>query len=132
MNGLSHLDVSHLELLFFITISCLCLQEIVHIEILCKQLYETTDTNVRNEAEKSLIRFASSPDCLNKCQVLLERKNVSSYLTTTYINSIFCYVHVFLDTFICSHRMRSFQRQQLLPSLSAKPVRFFLKTSELT
>lgn len=39
-------------------------------------MYETADTNLRTEAEKALIQFAESPDCLNKCQLLLERGNV--------------------------------------------------------
>jgi len=49
----------------------------VQLELLCKQLYETGDASLRSEAEKTLIQFASSPDCLNKCQLLLERGNVS-------------------------------------------------------
>ena len=56
---------------------CYVLQELVQLELLCKQLYETGDANLRSEAEKTLIQFASSPDCLNKCQLLLERGNVS-------------------------------------------------------
>ncbi|XP_076102861.1 exportin-7-like [Mytilus galloprovincialis] len=50
-------------------------QELLQLENLCKQLYETADTNLRSEAEKALIQFAESPDCLNKCQLLLERGN---------------------------------------------------------
>ncbi|ESO95104.1 hypothetical protein LOTGIDRAFT_160865 [Lottia gigantea] len=48
-------------------------QELLRLEELCKQLYETADSNVRSEAEKALVAFAMSPDCLNKCQLLLER-----------------------------------------------------------
>ncbi|KAG7231965.1 hypothetical protein INR49_010048 [Caranx melampygus] len=48
------------------------------LEILCKQLYETTDTAVRHQAEKALVEFTNSPDCLSKCQLLLERGS-SSY-----------------------------------------------------
>ena len=54
------------------------MQELLQLENLCKQLYETADTNLRSEAEKALIQFAESPDCLSKCQLLLERGNVSS------------------------------------------------------
>ena len=45
-------------------------------EELCKQLYETADPNIRNEAEKTLVNFPNSPGCLGKCQMLLERAAV--------------------------------------------------------
>lgn len=48
-------------------------QGLAQLEILCKQLYETTDTAVRHQAEKALVEFTNSPDCLSKCQLLLER-----------------------------------------------------------
>uniref|UniRef100_A0A8C6L3R6 Exportin 7 n=1 Tax=Nothobranchius furzeri TaxID=105023 RepID=A0A8C6L3R6_NOTFU len=51
---------------------------LAQLEILCKQLYETTDTAVRLQAEKALVEFTNSPDCLSKCQLLLERGS-SSY-----------------------------------------------------
>uniref|UniRef100_A0A7N8XBM2 Exportin 7 n=1 Tax=Mastacembelus armatus TaxID=205130 RepID=A0A7N8XBM2_9TELE len=51
---------------------------LAQLEILCKQLYETTDTAVRHQAEKALVEFTNSPDCLSKCQLLLERGS-SSY-----------------------------------------------------
>uniref|UniRef100_A0A8B9L057 Exportin 7 n=1 Tax=Astyanax mexicanus TaxID=7994 RepID=A0A8B9L057_ASTMX len=60
---------------------CLCvcaLQSLAQLEILCKQLYETTDTSTRLQAEKALVEFTNSPDCLSKCQLLLERGS-SSY-----------------------------------------------------
>ncbi|XP_053407063.1 exportin-7-like [Mercenaria mercenaria] len=50
-------------------------QELLQLESLCKQLYETADTNLRTEAEKALVAFANTPDCLSKCQLLLERGN---------------------------------------------------------
>lgn len=49
----------------------------LQLENLCKELYETTNANVRSEAEKALVAFANSPDCLAKCQLLLERGSVS-------------------------------------------------------
>ena len=55
----------------------MCLQSLAQLEILCKQLYETTDTAVRLQAEKALVEFTNSPDCLSKCQLLLERGSVS-------------------------------------------------------
>ena len=63
-----HCNKNHLFIYF---------QELLQLENLCKQLYETADTNLRSEAEKALVAFADSPDCLNKCQLLLERGNVS-------------------------------------------------------
>uniref|UniRef100_A0A670ZFU8 Exportin 7 n=2 Tax=Pseudonaja textilis TaxID=8673 RepID=A0A670ZFU8_PSETE len=51
---------------------------LAQLENLCKQLYETTDTTTRLQAEKALVEFTNSPDCLNKCQLLLERGS-SSY-----------------------------------------------------
>uniref|UniRef100_A0A5F9C4G4 Exportin 7 n=1 Tax=Oryctolagus cuniculus TaxID=9986 RepID=A0A5F9C4G4_RABIT len=54
------------------------LQSLAQLENLCKQLYETTDTTTRLQAEKALVEFTNSPDCLSKCQLLLERGS-SSY-----------------------------------------------------
>ncbi|KAA0703852.1 Exportin-7 [Triplophysa tibetana] len=51
---------------------------LAQLEILCKQLYETTDTTTRVQAEKALVEFTNNPDCLSKCQLLLERGS-SSY-----------------------------------------------------
>ncbi|KAF7236684.1 Exportin-7 [Varanus komodoensis] len=48
-------------------------RSLAQLENLCKQLYETTDTTTRLQAEKALVEFTNSPDCLNKCQLLLER-----------------------------------------------------------
>lgn len=50
-------------------------QEIQHIELLCKQMYESTDPVERNKAERAMIEFGQSPDCLRKCQILIERAN---------------------------------------------------------
>ena len=52
-------------------------KELLQLENLCKELYETTHANIRSEAEKALVAFANSPDCLAKCQLLLERGSVS-------------------------------------------------------
>ncbi|KAJ1058943.1 hypothetical protein K5549_001437 [Capra hircus] len=51
-------------------------QSLAQLENLCKQLYETTDTTTRLQAEKALVEFTNSPDCLSKCQLLLERGSV--------------------------------------------------------
>ncbi|XP_070539906.1 exportin-7-like isoform X2 [Ptychodera flava] len=50
-------------------------QELAQLEVLCKQLYTTANPGERNEAEKALVNFTDSPDCLNRCQLLLERGN---------------------------------------------------------
>uniref|UniRef100_A0A8C0F3D9 Exportin 7 n=1 Tax=Bubo bubo TaxID=30461 RepID=A0A8C0F3D9_BUBBB len=59
---------------------CVCIPtyNLAQLENLCKQLYETTDTATRLQAEKALVEFTNSPDCLSKCQLLLERGS-SSY-----------------------------------------------------
>lgn len=56
----------------------LLLQEVQQLELLCTQLYESQDPNIRVEAEKALVVFQNSPDALSKCQLLLERSE-SSY-----------------------------------------------------
>ncbi|XP_050559791.1 exportin-7-B [Spodoptera frugiperda] len=53
-------------------------QEVIQIELLCKQLYESQDPLVREQAEKAVVGFQESPDTLSKCQALLERAD-SSY-----------------------------------------------------
>ena len=65
------------------------MQELGQLEVLCKQLYESTDPTVRGQAEKALISFTESPDCLQKCQYVLERSTVSLYLL--HILMLFCY-----------------------------------------
>ncbi|XP_077991950.1 exportin-7-like [Glandiceps talaboti] len=50
-------------------------QELAQLEVLCKQLYTTANPGERNEAEKALVNFTNSPDCLSRCQLLLERGN---------------------------------------------------------
>lgn len=56
------------------------LQKLGQLEVLCKQLYESTDAAVRGQAEKALISFTESPDCLQKCQYVLERGTVSLHI----------------------------------------------------
>ncbi|KPJ01316.1 Exportin-7 [Papilio xuthus] len=53
-------------------------QEVRQIELLCKQLYDSQDPNIREQAEKAVVAFQESPDTLSKCQALLERAD-SSY-----------------------------------------------------
>uniref|UniRef100_M3XY76 Exportin 7 n=1 Tax=Mustela putorius furo TaxID=9669 RepID=M3XY76_MUSPF len=63
-------------------------QSLAQLENLCKQLYETTDTTTRLQAEKALVEFTNSPDCLSKCQLLLERGSVH-YDQLVYQNILF-------------------------------------------
>ncbi|XP_033633482.1 exportin-7-like isoform X2 [Asterias rubens] len=68
------------------------LEQITQLEVLCKQLYETTDTSQRAQAEKALVSFTNSPDCLSKCQLLLERSR-SAYaqlLAATTLTKLIC------------------------------------------
>ncbi|KAJ6221671.1 hypothetical protein RDWZM_000216 [Blomia tropicalis] len=53
-------------------------QELIQLETLCKQMYESNDTTQRKCAETALFMFSNSLDCLPKCQLLLERRD-SSY-----------------------------------------------------
>ncbi|XP_017472351.1 PREDICTED: exportin-7-like [Rhagoletis zephyria] len=50
-------------------------QELIQLEVMCKQLYESSDTEERKRAENAL--FSNNLD-LMKCRLLLDRKN-SSY-----------------------------------------------------
>ncbi|KAK7482050.1 hypothetical protein BaRGS_00026742 [Batillaria attramentaria] len=68
-------------------------QESLQLETLCKELYETTDANIRTEAEKALVAFANSPDCLAKCQLLLER---GSLLAATTLTKLVCRANITL------------------------------------
>ncbi|XP_055588183.1 exportin-7 isoform X1 [Uranotaenia lowii] len=52
--------------------------DVQQLELLCKQFYESQDSQARAEAEKALYLFQEDPDALSKCQQLLERSN-SSY-----------------------------------------------------
>ena len=62
----------------------------MQLESLCKQLYETADPRIRSEAEKALVNFPNTPNCLQKCQVLLDRADVS---TSIYVINYAIYDH---------------------------------------
>ena len=85
-------------------------------EVLCKQLYETGNASVRAEAEKALVNFAASPDCLTKCQLLLDRGDVShsqySERNRPFIFREYIYV-TFNNLYVCMHY--SLLVQALLP-----------------
>lgn len=50
-------------------------QEIQQIELLCKQMYESADPVERSKAERAMLEFGTSPGCLEKCQILIERSS---------------------------------------------------------
>lgn len=52
-------------------------QDIVELEKLCEKLYSSSSSQEIQEANKLLESFANSTDCLEKCQILLERATVS-------------------------------------------------------
>ena len=54
-------------------------QELAQLELLCKQLYEATSAEDRMKAEAAVVLLSNSPDCLPKCQLLLERGDVSPF-----------------------------------------------------
>ena len=64
---------SHLSkmLIFFL------LKSLAELEALCTHLYIGTDLTQRIEAEKALLELIDSPECLSKCQLLLEQGTVS-------------------------------------------------------
>jgi hypothetical protein len=95
---------------------------VAQLEVLCKQLYETGNANLRAEAEKALVQFSAQPDCLNKCQLLLERANVSSYYIISILN---------VEKLIAIHGGRHYIFEQLVCRASRRlklvaPKRFFL------
>jgi exportin-7 len=47
--------------------------DIFELEKLCEQLYNSNSAQQIQEANKILESFSNSPDCLNKCQILLDR-----------------------------------------------------------
>ncbi|XP_021031484.1 ran-binding protein 17 isoform X2 [Mus caroli] len=52
-------------------------QSLAELEVLCTHLYVGTDLTERIEAEKALLELIDSPECLSKCQLLLEQGSTS-------------------------------------------------------
>ncbi|XP_073913870.1 ran-binding protein 17 isoform X1 [Castor canadensis] len=52
-------------------------QTLAELEALCTHLYIGSDLTQRIEAEKALLELIDSPECLNKCQLLLEQGTTS-------------------------------------------------------
>uniref|UniRef100_A0A2K6ELM4 Importin N-terminal domain-containing protein n=1 Tax=Propithecus coquereli TaxID=379532 RepID=A0A2K6ELM4_PROCO len=53
------------------------LKSLAELEVLCTHLYVGTDLTQRIEAEKALLELIDSPECLSKCQLLLEQGTTS-------------------------------------------------------
>ncbi|XP_030069250.1 ran-binding protein 17-like [Microcaecilia unicolor] len=53
------------------------LQSLSELVVLCTQLYEGTDLGQWVQAEKVLVELIESPECLSKCQLLLEQGTTS-------------------------------------------------------
>lgn len=96
-----------------LTLKC-ALQEIAQLDLLCKQLYEATDAATRNAAERALANFTNSPDCLRKCQYLLERGNVSF---STFLRVIFSQVFVELSL-ICYRAVMACHEKLIRPCMT--------------
>ncbi|CAD7680037.1 unnamed protein product [Nyctereutes procyonoides] len=80
-------------------------ESLAQLENLCKWLYETIDTTIRLQAEKALDEFTDSPDCLSKCQLLLERGSSSySQLLAATCLTISCITHKQPSTIGATHR----------------------------
>ncbi|XP_031210465.1 ran-binding protein 17 isoform X9 [Mastomys coucha] len=52
-------------------------ESLAELEVLCTHLYVGTDLTERIEAEKALLELIDSPECLSKCQLLLEQGTTS-------------------------------------------------------
>ncbi|KAK2492112.1 hypothetical protein MC885_020649 [Smutsia gigantea] len=52
-------------------------RSLAELEVLCTHLYIGTDLSQRIEAEKALLELIDSPECLSKCQLLLEQGRTS-------------------------------------------------------
>lgn len=67
-------------------------QEVVKLELLCKQLHEASDGVRRQEAEKALVEFQSGQGAatLTQCQMLLDRaqSSYSQYLAATTLTKL--------------------------------------------
>lgn len=47
------------------------MSQVGRLEVLCKQLYESSDAGTRSEAEKALVSFQNNPNALVTCQVIM-------------------------------------------------------------
>ncbi|KAK1343550.1 hypothetical protein QTO34_016330, partial [Cnephaeus nilssonii] len=59
------------------TAAAAAVHSLAELEVLCTHLYIGTDLTQRIEAEKALLELIDSPECLSKCQLLLEQGTTS-------------------------------------------------------
>lgn len=52
------------------------MQQLSQVELLCQQLYESASSQVRTQAEKTLMGYFESPNAPAQCQVILEQSQV--------------------------------------------------------
>ena len=71
-------------------------QQLVQLELLCQQLYESHDVQGRAQAEKALVGFTENPDSLPQCQLVLERSQVHVHCicSTCMLQNILCEIIV--------------------------------------
>lgn len=70
-DSLTHTPITHkgmCDIAYTITI-----QQLAQLELLCRELYESHDPDVRAQAEKTLVGFTESQDSLPQCQLILEQ-----------------------------------------------------------
>ncbi|KAL3173731.1 hypothetical protein MRX96_041537 [Rhipicephalus microplus] len=67
-------------------------QELARVEALCQQIYQGADAAERVQAENQLAEFCcgTSPDCLQRCRLLLDRSQNSyvQLLAATTLNKL--------------------------------------------
>lgn len=68
--------------------------QLVQLELLCHQLYESSDIATRRRAEKTLVAFSESPNSLPQCQILLENSQVYWLIFLYEYITIFCSLHM--------------------------------------
>uniref|UniRef100_A0A452VKM3 RAN binding protein 17 n=1 Tax=Ursus maritimus TaxID=29073 RepID=A0A452VKM3_URSMA len=71
IRGSKEKEETNKMLIFFL------LKSLAELEVLCTHLYIGTDLTQRIEAEKALLELIDSPECLSKCQLLLEQGTTS-------------------------------------------------------
>ena len=68
--------------------------QLVQLELLCHQLYESSDIATRRRAEKTLVAFSESPNSLPQCQILLENSQVHGLVLVYEYIVIPCSLHM--------------------------------------
>ena len=68
-------------------------RQLSQVELLCQQLYESANSQVRGQAEKTLMGYFDSPNAPTQCQVILEQSQVYHHVTHHYVMIITLYSH---------------------------------------